>query len=442
MLSLLHYADNAAAGEPLPGGEFAWDGVWVYDHFHTTPTPSTEATHEAWTLMAAFAAASQRVRLGQMCTCMAYREPTYLAKVAATVDHVSGAVSRWASARAGTSTSGARTGTASPARASVCARSTRACRSWPACGGPGRRARSRASATRWTAPCATRSRSSGSRSTARAPCRASPVDRRRGREEDPAHRRAARPVHELRRLAGGLRPQVRGARAALPRPRPRLREITRSANYNVVIGETEQDVADRLARVEEHARRYFPRRRTTASRRGGTAPSSGRRSRSSRPSRRCAPRASATRSATSPSPRPTATSSSSSSARSSRPSSSDPRPPAPSTLPSPREQVVLVRPVEGRTRIACSSGVDRMVDADHRECGAERRPQIATTRLRWRRTTRCDRLMHARTAVPAELLRIASRQSGLVTTAQAGAAGLSRGKVRGLVDRREGAAPR
>ncbi len=40
--------------------------------------------------MAAFAAASQRVRLGQMCTCMAYREPTYLAKVAATVDHVSG----------------------------------------------------------------------------------------------------------------------------------------------------------------------------------------------------------------------------------------------------------------------------------------------------------------------------------------------------------------
>ncbi len=45
--------------------------------------------------------------------------------------------------------------------------------------------------------------------------------------------------------------------------------------------------------------------------------------------------------------------------------------------------------------------------------------------------------MHARTAVPAELLRIASRQAELVTTAQAGAAGLSRGAVRGLVDRRE-----
>jgi F420-dependent oxidoreductase-like protein len=90
MLSLLHYADNAAAGEAIPGGEFAWDSVWVYDHFHTVPVPSTEATHEAWSLMAAFAAASQRVRLGQMCTCMSYREPTYLAKVASTVDTISG----------------------------------------------------------------------------------------------------------------------------------------------------------------------------------------------------------------------------------------------------------------------------------------------------------------------------------------------------------------
>lgn len=90
MLSLLHYADNAAAGEAVPGGPWAWESVWVYDHFHTTPTPSTEATHEAWSLMAAFAAASQRVRLGQMCTCMSYREPTYLAKVASTVDAISG----------------------------------------------------------------------------------------------------------------------------------------------------------------------------------------------------------------------------------------------------------------------------------------------------------------------------------------------------------------
>lgn len=67
-----------------------WESVWVYDHFHTVPKPTQEATHEAWTLMAAFGAATERVRLGQMCTCMGYRNPVYLAKVAATCDVVSG----------------------------------------------------------------------------------------------------------------------------------------------------------------------------------------------------------------------------------------------------------------------------------------------------------------------------------------------------------------
>ena len=67
-----------------------WESIWVYDHFHTTPTPTEEATHEAWSLMAAFAATTSRVRLGQMCTCIAYRNPAYLAKVAATIDVISG----------------------------------------------------------------------------------------------------------------------------------------------------------------------------------------------------------------------------------------------------------------------------------------------------------------------------------------------------------------
>ncbi len=66
-----------------------WSSIWVYDHFHTVPRPTHEATHEAWTLMAAFAAVTGRIRLGQMCTCIAYRNPAYLAKVAATVDIVS-----------------------------------------------------------------------------------------------------------------------------------------------------------------------------------------------------------------------------------------------------------------------------------------------------------------------------------------------------------------
>ena len=53
------------------------------------PGPREEATHEAWSLMAAFAGVTGRVRLGQMCTCMGYRNPAHLAKVAATVDVIS-----------------------------------------------------------------------------------------------------------------------------------------------------------------------------------------------------------------------------------------------------------------------------------------------------------------------------------------------------------------
>lgn len=67
-----------------------WESLWVYDHFHTTPAPTDEATHEAWTLMSAFGASTSRIRLGQMCTAMRYRNPAYLAKVAATVDLISG----------------------------------------------------------------------------------------------------------------------------------------------------------------------------------------------------------------------------------------------------------------------------------------------------------------------------------------------------------------
>ncbi|RVW08757.1 LLM class F420-dependent oxidoreductase [Prescottella agglutinans] len=67
-----------------------WDSIWVYDHFHTVPAPTDEATHEAWSLVSAFAAVTGRVRLGQMCTAMSYRNPAYLAKVAATADSISG----------------------------------------------------------------------------------------------------------------------------------------------------------------------------------------------------------------------------------------------------------------------------------------------------------------------------------------------------------------
>jgi F420-dependent oxidoreductase-like protein len=79
MRDLATYADGGA-----------WDSLWVYDHFHTVPMPTDEATHEAWSLMSAYAATTSRIKLGQMCTAMGYRNPVYLAKVAATADIISG----------------------------------------------------------------------------------------------------------------------------------------------------------------------------------------------------------------------------------------------------------------------------------------------------------------------------------------------------------------
>jgi len=67
-----------------------YDTVWVYDHFHTVPDATQEPTFECWTVMAALAEATERVRLGQMCTCNSYRQPSYMAKVASTVDVISG----------------------------------------------------------------------------------------------------------------------------------------------------------------------------------------------------------------------------------------------------------------------------------------------------------------------------------------------------------------
>jgi F420-dependent oxidoreductase-like protein len=83
-----HWATMKGLAQRADAGP--WESIWVFDHFHTVPAPTDEATHEAWTLMSAFGAVTERVRLGQMCTCMSYRNPAYLAKVAATCDHVSG----------------------------------------------------------------------------------------------------------------------------------------------------------------------------------------------------------------------------------------------------------------------------------------------------------------------------------------------------------------
>jgi F420-dependent oxidoreductase-like protein len=66
------------------------ESVWLFDHFHTVPRPTDEITFESFTSLAALAALTRRVRLGQIVICNGFRNPALTAKMASTLDSISG----------------------------------------------------------------------------------------------------------------------------------------------------------------------------------------------------------------------------------------------------------------------------------------------------------------------------------------------------------------
>ncbi len=67
-----------------------WDGIWYADHFMPNEDNVDQPIHEAWSVLAAIAASVPRVRIGPLVAGNTYRNPALTAKIATTIDHISG----------------------------------------------------------------------------------------------------------------------------------------------------------------------------------------------------------------------------------------------------------------------------------------------------------------------------------------------------------------
>jgi F420-dependent oxidoreductase-like protein len=67
-----------------------WDGIWYADHFMPNADDTSTPWPEAWVTLAALGAQVPRLRIGTLVTGNTYRHPAVLAKMAATLDHITG----------------------------------------------------------------------------------------------------------------------------------------------------------------------------------------------------------------------------------------------------------------------------------------------------------------------------------------------------------------
>lgn len=74
----------------LTAEKTGFDSVWVGDHLLYRESQGTRGPWEAWTSLAALAEATERVQLGPLVAATSFHSPAMIAKMAATVDEISG----------------------------------------------------------------------------------------------------------------------------------------------------------------------------------------------------------------------------------------------------------------------------------------------------------------------------------------------------------------
>jgi F420-dependent oxidoreductase-like protein len=81
---------DALAAHWQEAERLGYDTVWLDDHFHGVVTPPQADQLEAWVTMAALARETRSIRFGTLVFCNSYRQPSLTAKMAASLDAISG----------------------------------------------------------------------------------------------------------------------------------------------------------------------------------------------------------------------------------------------------------------------------------------------------------------------------------------------------------------